>query len=503
MRIPPIFKIMESNNYLSWTNLLTCFYSATLLWVGLVYFEPWRDLAHAWVSVRDLGFTDIFTTIPAHSHPFLWFLLLKPLVLLGLPYLSSVILNITFCILGVYIFVSKCPLPWWIKVLFICSFPMIYEFAFPGRIYALGVFLSFCLCALFKDRHRNPVLFSLLIALLFHTHSLFLSISGTVALLFFLESIKTKTIFQSKYLTGFSLIAISGLYFIWYILEVNQYTDLLGKSRTPNTFLNFLSLGLLAENSQYSFLAVITLILFMISRLGKSIEIILLTLASLSFLIYCYTYITPQQIRYYQILLICMLAWWWIAEKYQPIKIGVKKPLPKSKIKSNKAQADKITWFPGWNQLFLFSLGICLFFSSFNGIKNLINEIELPHSDARNAAEFLQKNSLLDHTLIGHRSYTASSVVPYLPPTKSIWYADRKEFGTYLKFDSLFYQKNLSVNYPQAISNTLTQFGNEKKLLFIASIPLAAEYNSQWNLIYQSTQKTIQTDEVYFIYKRR
>jgi hypothetical protein len=109
----------------------------------------------------------------------------------------------------------------------------------------------------------------------------------------------------------------------------------------------------------------------------------------------------------------------------------------------------------------------------------------------------------MDHTLIGHRSYTASAIVPYLPPSKTIWYADRQEFGTYLKFDSLFYQKNLTVSYPQAVSNTLNRFGADKNLLFIASIPLKNEAGSQWNLIYQSNKNTIQTDEVYFIYKRR
>jgi len=323
-------------------------------------------------------------------------------------------------------------------------------------------------------------------------------------MMFVFESWLNKKFFTKPYIIGYIIILFSGLYFLWYVREVGQYSELLNIRKNKVTLLNIFDLSLTIEKNTYSLLTGPTMFFFMAAQLRR-IKPFLISLFAVVFMVYCYQNILPDFIRYYQVLPAIVICLMWVYAHYSIEQVTTNTLPKKNKLPKNKTEGPTKTWswWPYLQSASYILFGVCTLISCIAGIKHLRAEISEPHSDARNAAEFLTKNNLLDHTLIGHRSYTASSVVPYLPPTKSIWYADRKEFGTYLKFDSLFYQKNLSVNYPLAISNTLTQFGNEKKLLFIASIPLAAEYNSQWNLIYQSTQKTIQTDEVYFIYKRR
>lgn len=493
---------------ISWKELLLIFtfliYSILILWVGIFHFEPWRDQAHVWVSTRDGSWWDVFTTIPAHSHPFLWFFLIKILVVLGLPYQASVVLNLVCCIALVGVLAYKAPLPWWLKIAFSFSFPILYEFAFPGRIYALGILLSFLICSVFPVRHRRPILFCSLIALTFHTHFLFLAFSAPVMMMFVFESWLNKKIFTKPYIIGYIIVLLSGFYFLWYVREVGQYSELLNLQKIKVTLLNIFDLSLTVEKNTYSLLTASTVLFFLAAQLRR-IKPFLISIFAMVFMVYCYQNILPDFIRYYQVLPAVMICLMWIYEYYAPQLSPANSLILKTKEPKHKPKGPTKawSWWPFLQTGFYILFGLCTLISCKAGIKHLISEISEPHSDARNVAKFLQKNNLLDHTLVGHRSYTASAVVPYLPPTKSIWYADRQEFGTYLKFDSLFYQKNITVTYPQAVSNALSQFGNEKNLLFIASIPLKNEYSVQWNLIYQSNKKTIQTDEVYFIYQRR
>ncbi len=476
-------------------------YALPMLWVGWFYFEPWRDQAHIWVILRDTGWWDIFTTIPSNLHPFLWFLMVKPLVVLGLPYQSSIILNILCCCFAVFLLVKKAPLPVGVKALFVFSYPLIYEFSFPGRIYALGVLLSFLIATYFRDRHKYPLLFIFLLALSFHTHTLFLAFSVPVLLLFVYESWRNKKLFTRTYLISWALIGSSGLYMLWYVSEVGRFRNLLNFGRLKNTLLDCFELGLTGTSGQFGILALFTLLLFIFMQIRKPF-IFLASLFALGFAGYSYEEVLPNFIRYYLILPVILISLWWIYEEY-----GY--PMPRANPKTLKSkqkevsQKKEVSFWKYPTLLFQVLFTFCLAVSCYQGITKWIEEIRSPHSDAGQAAKFLNDKKLQDHILIGHRSYLASSIVPYLPKGKSIWYADRQEFGTYLKLDSVYYLNNTGMTYPEALKAADKEFGRGEKILLALGRPLGEEYRSAWNLIYYTKQKPIQLDEAYYFYIRK
>lgn len=56
--------------------------NGVLLWC----YDPWRDVAQAWLIARDLSVPELFAQLRYEGHPCLWYLLLMPFAKLGFPY---------------------------------------------------------------------------------------------------------------------------------------------------------------------------------------------------------------------------------------------------------------------------------------------------------------------------------------------------------------------------------------------------------------------------------
>jgi len=479
-------------------------YSGITLWVGLFHFEQWRDQAHVWVSVRDGSWWDLFVTVPAHTHPFLWFFLVKLLVLMGLTYQSAQVLNILCCISACALLFLRSPLPWWFKIAFPFSFPLLYEFAMPGRIYALGILLSFLICSEFQQRHRRPLPFCTILALNFHTHFLFLSLCAPVLILFVYESWVNKTLFSKNYIISLIVVIVSGFYLLWYITQVGQNAGMINLGNTKNNILEIFNLALTVEKTKYVLLILITIMGFILIQ-SRQFKSFFITLFALVFMFYTYHNLVPNFIRYYQILTVILICLMWLSILISKEKKSNSTNLIQAeKVKGKKAAPKvRLSFWPHIYTATYILFTSCILISCKAGIANLKNEISTTHSDSKNAATFILKNKLLEYILVGHRSYTVSSIVPYLPKDKQIWYADQQEFGTYLKFDSLFYKTHLSVSYTQAIQNSQKKFNHEKKLALILSLPIPKEFEANFNLIYATKSSPIQRDESYFIYVRQ
>lgn len=503
-----MFKNITAKNILFLITLLV--YFAVVAWVGIWHFEPWRDLAHVWVSVRDGSWVDVFTTIPAHSHPFLWFFLVKLLVSVGLPYQASIVLNILVCVLAIAVLLYKAPLPWWLKIIFTFSYPLLYEFSIPGRIYALGVLLCFLICAWYPKRHQKPILFSILIALSFHTHFLFLAFSAPILFVNLYENWTSKTLFKKSNLIGYGILLLSGLYLLWYLMTLRKYAGLLNTTIQKNDILEIFNYAFYLSKDKLPLLTLFTMLAFITAQSKKLIPL-LVSIFAFGFMIYSYQHILANFLRYYQILPIVMICLMWLYCMYDQEKLpkiippAVKIPskISAKPVKNKPKTSDITSSFSIWEiakKASYLSFACCLLFSDYSGITQLKSEVSNIHSDAKNAADYIIKNNYLDHQLVGHRSYTTSAIVPYLPKDKMIWYADRQEYGTFLKFDTLYFKTNISVSYPQAVANAMAKFNQGEKVLLILSIPLPTDLAAQWQMVYASQMQPIQKDEVYFMY---
>ena len=134
--------------------------------------EVWRDESQAWVLAKQLSWTQIPSICQSEGHPCLWFYLVKISIVLGLPFKYFGLLSITFMTLAAGLFLFRSDFHWISKILVILSPLFFYYNPVICRIYSALMLLICALCALWKDRHEKPLIYALLVALLFQSHVL-------------------------------------------------------------------------------------------------------------------------------------------------------------------------------------------------------------------------------------------------------------------------------------------------------------------------------------------
>ena len=138
---------------------------------GIWHHEPWSDEAFPWMIARDTdlrGFLDIIL----HNwdrHPGLFYCILLPFAKLGFPYYTQAVLNILFALTAALLFLAMAPFARIFKYLFLFSFFMIYEYSVIVRPYMLAVMLIFAIAAFYSQRTTRPILYAVLVSMLFHT----------------------------------------------------------------------------------------------------------------------------------------------------------------------------------------------------------------------------------------------------------------------------------------------------------------------------------------------
>jgi len=145
---------------------------------GVMKHEPWRDEAQAWLLARDAGLWDLFSRLAGlEGSPVLWHLVNMPFARLGLSYGWEAAINLVFVTGAVAITLWRAPMPLWMRVGFIFSYFVVYEYAVIARSYGLGMFLLCGALALDGERMKRPVLYGLTLALLANAHAFALMFS--------------------------------------------------------------------------------------------------------------------------------------------------------------------------------------------------------------------------------------------------------------------------------------------------------------------------------------
>ena len=131
------------------------FYVALTLWLAL-HHEPWRDEADSWLMARDATVSQIIAIGPDSGHPPLWYFLLKPLSLSGLPYAAQPALNLIIIWVAAWLLVFRSPFPSLLSgsILFTDFFS--FEYSVIARNYALGIMGLFMYLAASDRRVKHP-----------------------------------------------------------------------------------------------------------------------------------------------------------------------------------------------------------------------------------------------------------------------------------------------------------------------------------------------------------
>lgn len=140
-----------------------------LIWIFITlirvcFHQPWFDESNAWEIARNLEFGNILDSVKYEGHFLIWYLLLMPFAKLniGYPY-SMLLINWVFCFASIVILWKYSPFNNFVKALITFSFPFLACYPVIARCYSIGILPIFLLCALYKNRLKYPVIYSLII----------------------------------------------------------------------------------------------------------------------------------------------------------------------------------------------------------------------------------------------------------------------------------------------------------------------------------------------------
>ncbi len=162
-----LFKTDKKQKYIA--IIITAIYFLVHLFV-LGKHEPWRDEAQAWVIAKNLNLIEIFKLLRTEGHPFLWFVFIMPFAKLGLSFYYVNYISLLVMSLCVFLFVLYSPFHLLINIIVLLSTSFLYFNPIIFRLYCLPILILILICTTYKKRYDKPLLYVVLLSLLFQTH---------------------------------------------------------------------------------------------------------------------------------------------------------------------------------------------------------------------------------------------------------------------------------------------------------------------------------------------
>lgn len=160
--------------------------------------EHWSDEAQSYLLARDTNFIEIFKYMKYEGTPPLWVFTIKIFLSLGGTYQTFYILPIIFSTIGLILFEYKIKAPWYIKIIFPFTYFMFYQYTIVARSYCLVFPLLMLIAITYKKRFDKPLMFILCLFLFMNISLHTLLISGSLFLIYILDSITNEKITTKK-----------------------------------------------------------------------------------------------------------------------------------------------------------------------------------------------------------------------------------------------------------------------------------------------------------------
>lgn len=429
-------------------NLVIMFLYSICSLIILIFHESWRDEAQQWLIVRDLDFLGIIKQMRYEGHFLVWYIIIMPFAKLGLPYETIKIISWIIVNVSVWLILKKSPFKWWIKTLFIFSFPMLYLYPVISRCYCI-IPLSITLIAInYKNRKTKPIQYILSIVLLANTHIIMLGLVGMLLLTFYIEQIKNRnenTIQENKkIIISFFIVCIL---LIFSMLPLAQ-SLMMNKEIKLNYSFTIKNIIEILEQSIYSiimifgtkniFLILIILALiyiFFIFEFKYYIKNLIIIFISILYQFIIYAYIWDASYQRANTIVMIIFLFTWIQKEI----------LEKEKINKEHSMVSKV-------------LIILLINNVIFGISNILLDIEYKYSSAKQTANFINENIEKNSIMISNNMPIASAIIPYIKDFK-IWNPQREEYFTYVIWDNNN-EKSLYTDFKYKIEEKIDK--NEK-----------------------------------------
>ena len=157
--------------------------------VLLFLHEPWRDELHAWIMAKKLSIPQLFSESRFDGHPILWHLILMPFAKLNFPVFTLNIISYVILLATVWLFLFKTKTPFILKAFATFFIPFTYIYSVISRNYCLILFFLVIIAVLYPKRFKSPILYSIPICFLVHTHSLAWGIVAGLTITFYFYEI--------------------------------------------------------------------------------------------------------------------------------------------------------------------------------------------------------------------------------------------------------------------------------------------------------------------------
>lgn len=477
--------------------ILYCIFVAYIVLVafGVSHHEPWRDEAHPWMAARENSLRVIIDDFKYERTPGLWTFILVPFAKAGFPYPQTMqIIHAGLAVLAVGLLLFLSPLPLAIKILFMFSYYMAYEYAVIARHYVLTIVLLFSIASIYARRFSKPFLFALLVVLLSQTNTYSVVPAAILMGFFAIDMVRMKKVTVQPVLALMLMLLAAVLTGV--ILYPDRSTPIFSASPTLaiGNFSTTLRQAIVPSFEQYGAgffqsplfsIIVITLTAlcfysFLVLLVRKK-SFALMGGMLLGWILYINTFLHAGSGRHHALLLIHLLFFWWISDCTRAMSTLSQKVI-------------RLTFF--------LTLGALLFVSgAYFTVRMYQLDYAYNFSGGTEMAMYMKKHGLEKMDTASYIGGVTESVLSYFPDTY-FWYP---EFGTRGYFNMTDSRYNIRLNtltVADAIGAISKQLASDRPALFLASCSLWNPELLGYTLIYRSLSSRLMGED-FWLYANR
>lgn len=477
---PDVVQVVPSTSWSKYIPYAITLFYFILSFIGTLNHEMWRDEYQAWMVAADAhSIPELFKNLKYEGNPVLWHAFLFIITTFTEDPFWMQVFHILISTASIYLIHRYSPLPIIQKVLLTFGYYTFFEYNLISRSYGLGLLLVVIFCVLYEKRQKYILWIAVVLFLLSNV-----TIFGVMLAVCFAGIIIWERIFTDKKskvppvswdrLGLFTGIVAAGvfagylqirpepdnsfpqMYVTYYDIIRAQFTF----SRMIQAYfpipdfrtLHFWNSNILVPSGFQNMLWSAPVLYFLWVLAFLRYRLILLLYAGGTLLLIVFFYYTGNLwSRYAGHLLVLLMACCWLLHDHK------EQPFKNALINKFSLLTDRIRV-----PLFILILSV----NAYGGIRAYLKDLKHPFSNSPKAAAFIKENQLDQYHIIGSRDYIASPLAVQL--RKKIWYAERHEFGSFIKYDQR--RLNLfSFNDVQSTISELNKNGANRIILVISS----------------------------------
>ena len=481
---------------LTWLTL-SIFYATITLYTVFNH-EFGRDETAPWLVVRDTDFFHIFTELRYQQHTCLWYLFITPFAKLGFPCKTIGILN-WLLVQGVaYLLIWRSPLPKTTTLLGIFSFYLFWQYAIDARgIYVLGLLVLFFIAYYYPKRFSHPLLFGILLFLLFNSNITMFPPAAALLLLWALQSLVEKKL-NTKTLSGMLIAGLGFLIAIWQAglvlppADLNLFGRIDGFEFQQEAVLKAFCGAFFAGLNPVSMLAIpafviVSMLLYSLATRPYSLLFFCIHIVGNL----CVIGLKPMYAseRHYGIILMGIIFALWIAHYEEDRDLGY--------------IGQNITTFFSKNfKRAVLALNISFIASMGFGFLMHYYEWNFLFSGCSEMASFIKKNNLEKVPIASHRYGHLTPTAAYLPG-KKFWYAGIGKDTTFVHLDLQHVNEGHVMPYDRALQKIDEHFPPNEEILILLDTKINNAEGSKYKLLHKVDDNVFGSDERCYLYLRK